>query len=150
MRIEIEIPKEFEADYTADKFADFLGRVRADIDYNGMCGNYERETADVLAEAFKNSRVIQSVAHEGGRLIDAEKLIDFIKDDDCPCMLQTALINIIKAQRTTYDVDKVMEQLKNYSYTETQDDMNPFEPVKVVTLEDAIEIVKAGGIDEVD
>lgn len=70
MKIEIEIPEEFEKDYTADKFADFLGRVRADIDYNGMCGNYERETADVLAEAFKNSKVIQEVAYKGGRLVD--------------------------------------------------------------------------------
>lgn len=64
MRIEIEIPEEFEVDYTADKFADFLARVKADIDCNGMCGNYERETADVLEESFKNSRVVQSVAHE--------------------------------------------------------------------------------------
>lgn len=159
MRIEIDIPEEFEKDYTTDKFAEFLGRVRADIDYNGMCGNYERETADVLAEAFKNSKVVQPVAYEGGRLIDADELIELMtKDRDYAgengfmdmFYERQHLIGIINEQPTAYDVDKVMEQLKNYSYTETQDDMNPFEPIKVVTLEDAIEIVKEGGIDEVD
>lgn len=56
MRIEIEIPEEFEADYAKDKFSDFFGRVMADINYNGLCGKYEQETAEILAEAFKNSK----------------------------------------------------------------------------------------------
>lgn len=63
---------------------------------------------------------------------------------------RTEFDQVIMCISTAYDVDAVVEQLENYSYTETQDDMNPFEPVKVVTLEDAIEIVKVGGIDEVD
>ena len=148
MRIEIEIPEEFEVDYSTDKFAEFLGRVKADIDYNGMCGNYERETADVLAEAFKNSRVVHPVAHDGGRLIDAEKLIDFIKDDDCPCMLQTALLNIIKAQPIAYDVDKVVEQLESES-ARWQDSGDAYNDEKekgvAIGFRKAIEIVKGGG-----
>ena len=52
------------------------------------------------------------------------------------------LIKAFKNSKTTYNVDKVVEQLKRASYTEAQDDMNPYEPTEVVALSDAIEIVK--------
>lgn len=56
MKIEIEIPKEFEVDYNADKFEDFFMRVMNDIDWNGnLCGNYEKETAEMFVKAFQNS-----------------------------------------------------------------------------------------------
>lgn len=60
MKIEIEIPKEFEEDYNSDKFEDFFARVMADIEMGEyfdrcLCGNYERETAYMLWDAFKNS-----------------------------------------------------------------------------------------------
>lgn len=55
MEITIDIPNEFVVDYAADKFNDFFSRVIADIDYNGLCGNYEKETAEMFIEAFKNS-----------------------------------------------------------------------------------------------
>lgn len=59
MKIEIEIPKEFEVDYNSDKFEDFFMRVMNDIEMNDiemndeyisghLCGNYEKETALVL------------------------------------------------------------------------------------------------------
>lgn len=54
MKILIDIPKEFEIDYRTDRFADFFGRVEADMDV--ICGNYERETADILRNAFAESR----------------------------------------------------------------------------------------------
>lgn len=56
MKIEIEIPKEFEVDYNADKFEDFFMRVMFDIDWNGnLCGNYEKETAEMFVKSFQNS-----------------------------------------------------------------------------------------------
>lgn len=60
MKIEIEIPKEFEDDYNSDKFEDFFARVMADIEMDEyfdrcLCGNYEMETAKMFVEAFKNS-----------------------------------------------------------------------------------------------
>ena len=55
MEITINIPNEFVVDYAADKFNEFFSRVIADIDYNGLCGNYEKETAEMFIEAFKNS-----------------------------------------------------------------------------------------------
>lgn len=56
MRIEIEIPKEFECDYNADKFNDFFSRVLCDIKDGELCGNYEMETAEMLLKAFEESK----------------------------------------------------------------------------------------------
>lgn len=56
MKLVIEIPKKFETDYTFDKFAVFFARVIADIDFRGACGNYEKEIAEMLINAFKNAK----------------------------------------------------------------------------------------------
>lgn len=58
MIIQLEIPKNFESEYQKDKFDEFFRRVYADIDCTGMCGNYEAETAIMLADAFENSKPI--------------------------------------------------------------------------------------------
>ena len=57
MKITIEIPEEFEIDYKTDKFKDFFQRVLADMDY--VCGNYERETAEMLIKAFESSNPVK-------------------------------------------------------------------------------------------
>lgn len=59
MKIQIDIPAEFENDYNTDKFEDFFSRVTADIDCNGLCGNYEKETAEMFMDVFEKSKVIQ-------------------------------------------------------------------------------------------
>lgn len=159
MRIEIEIPEEFGADYNVNRFSDFFSRVMADIDYNGICGNYERETADVLAEAFKNSRVVQPVAYKCGRLIDADKLIELmIKDRDYAgengfmdmFYERQHLIGAINEQLTAYDVDKVVEQLESES-ARWQDSGDAYNDEKekgvAIGFRRAIEIVKGGGAD---
>jgi len=61
MRIEIEIPKEFECDYNEDKFDEFFGRVLSDIVDGTTCGRYERETAEMLQKAFEESKVAYDV-----------------------------------------------------------------------------------------
>lgn len=58
MIIQLEIPKEFAKDYVNNRFDDFFRRVYADIDNEGMCGNYEGETAQMMARAFKESRCL--------------------------------------------------------------------------------------------
>ena len=60
MKIEIEIPKEFEKHYLNDKFEDSLNRVLFDLKgYIGswVCGLYEYETVEMLIKAFKESDV---------------------------------------------------------------------------------------------
>lgn len=55
MEIKINIPKDFTGDYIVDKFKDFFSRVIADIDNNGLCGNYEKEIAEMFIKAFDES-----------------------------------------------------------------------------------------------
>lgn len=56
MKVVIDIPKDFEGDYIADKFKDFFSRVIADIDdYKGMRGRYEKEIAEMFLKAFGDS-----------------------------------------------------------------------------------------------
>lgn len=57
MKLTIDIPKGYEKDFIADKFKDFFSRVIADINCDGMCGNYEKEIAEMFLEAFNNAIV---------------------------------------------------------------------------------------------
>lgn len=93
------------------------------------------------------------------RLIDAEALTDEIKenkkilqkglgkDAEFAYISADSVLKTIYNQPTAYDPDKVVEKLKKDSYTETQNDMDPFDPSEVVNLESAIEIVEGGGVD---
>ena len=62
MKIEIEIPKEFEEHFNQDKFKDSLERIMADIKHsleNGDClcaGRYEYETIEMLEKALEDSK----------------------------------------------------------------------------------------------
>ena len=64
MRIEIEIPKEFEKHFNQDKFKDSFERIMADIEHSlekGDClcaGRYEYETIEMLEKAFENSKTL--------------------------------------------------------------------------------------------
>ena len=57
MKLTIDIPKGYERDFIADKFKDFFSRVIADIDFKGICGNYEKEIAEMFLEAFDKAIV---------------------------------------------------------------------------------------------
>ena len=57
MKIEIEIPKEFENDYVANRFEDFFRRMLAEIQYGDLCDEYEYEIAEMLFKAFKSSKI---------------------------------------------------------------------------------------------
>lgn len=61
MRIEIEIPVEFESDYRGDKFKDFFSRVLCDIKDGTLCGNYEKETVEMFIKAFEESKIAYDV-----------------------------------------------------------------------------------------
>lgn len=62
MKIVIEIPPEFEQDYVSNKFTDFFNRIKVDIDTNHViCGNYEKETAEMFIKAFADSKESKSL-----------------------------------------------------------------------------------------
>ena len=77
MRIEIEIPKEFEEHFNQDKFKDSFERIMADIKHsleNGDClcaGRYEFETIEMLVNAFENSR----------QAYDVDKVVEELETD---------------------------------------------------------------------
>ena len=55
MKILIDIPKEFEADYNTDRFAEFFHRCFSDM--GTCCGKYEQETAEMMEKAFTESKI---------------------------------------------------------------------------------------------
>lgn len=57
MKLTIDIPREYERDFSADKFKDFFSRVIADINCDGMCGFYEKEIAEMFLEVFDKAIV---------------------------------------------------------------------------------------------
>ena len=64
MRIIIDIPKEFEDDYKGDMFKDFFSRVLCDIQDGTLCGNYEKETAEMFLKAFNESKPMDRIVEE--------------------------------------------------------------------------------------
>ena len=84
------------------------------------------------------------------RLIDADKLIEVLHESlegDCYLREDYEFMGIdefIKNQPTAYDVDKVVEELEEYS---NADEAERHGTIPVIELDDAIEIVKRGGID---
>ena len=56
MKIQITIPREFEDHYYKDHFDDALHRLSADAHL--LAGNYEQETAKMLATALKEAKPV--------------------------------------------------------------------------------------------
>ena len=84
MKIEIEIPKEYEYDYNTDKFDEFFQRVLSDISDGVLCGRYERETANMLMEALKNSNITdtQWTDREKQLIDDIENAKGYVEGDN--------------------------------------------------------------------
>lgn len=77
MRIEIEIPKEFEQHFSQDKFKDSFERIMTDIEYdslkneNYLCaGKYEHKIIGMLEKAFENSKKAYPVNEAVSQLED--------------------------------------------------------------------------------
>ncbi len=54
MKVEIEVPKEFESQFVKDGFKEALERVKADIHL--VAGNSEKEIIEMLINGFSKSR----------------------------------------------------------------------------------------------
>ena len=86
------------------------------------------------------------------RLIDADKLIERIEEITSTDMMKVLVEDWINSEPTAFDVDKVVEQLeKSHFHTESTFDDDGCcndDSEEVVNLNEAIEIVRKGGIDE--
>ena len=84
MKLIIDIPKEFETDYKGDKFKDFFSRVLCDIDKGVLCGNYEKETAEMFLKAFDESVPMSNIVEKlEEEYVDCQKNMNLVKDEDC-------------------------------------------------------------------
>ena len=89
MRIEIDIPKEFEEHFNQDKFKDSLERIMADIGrsleigINVCAGRYEYETIKMLAEALENSKSAYDIDNVVKELY--EKRTEILLSNDYEC-----------------------------------------------------------------
>ena len=119
MKIEIDIPKEFEQHFKQDKFKDSLERIMADIWHsleigNCLCaGNYEYETIKMLEEALENSKLAYNV---------------------------DKVVKELEKHKDTTDLTTVDEEMV-VGFTIYQGAFND-------AIDKAIEIVKAGGIND--
>lgn len=77
------------------------------------------------------------------RLIDADAFERSVMFGDADDMQD--VIYALRNYPTAYDPDKVVEQLKSVSYERYENDGMGGE--RVVNMDDAIEIVKGGGVD---
>lgn len=93
-----------------------------------------------------------------GRLIDADKLLeetrrdrDYAEKNGFLDMYyeRQVLIDRIESQPTAYDVDKIIEQLEEIRVKKTcnKEKCDTKELCRICVVDDAIEIVKGGGVD---
>ena len=84
------------------------------------------------------------------RLVDVDKLIETLNRLEIP--FNADINNIIISQPTAFNVDKVVEQLeKSHFHTDATFDDDGCcndDSEEVVNLNEAIEIVRRGGMDE--
>ena len=91
-----------------------------------------------------------------GRLIDEGELVKVLKEratNEAICGYMTAydvtnsIIDEVKEQPTAYDPDKVLEQLEEIRVKKTcnKEKCDEKELCRICVVDDAIEIVKAGG-----
>lgn len=84
------------------------------------------------------------------RLIDVDKLFETLNKLEIP--FNADINNIIFSQPTAFDVDKVVEQLeKSHFHTDATFDDDGYcndDSEEVVNLNEAIEIVRSGGLDD--
>ena len=106
MRIEIEIPKEFEEHFKQNKFKDSFGRIMEEIGRNlrsrycSYAGRYEYETIEMLQKAFENSRKaydVDKVVEDLKEVMQDLSVIEIFSHIDFDSTIQSGLDNFLKA-----------------------------------------------------
>lgn len=99
MKLIIDIPKEFEAEYNGDKFKDFFSRVLCDIDKGTLCGNYEKETAEMFLKAFDESVPMANIVENIVTSLESEKTVFLgTRTEQTDTILIDDAINIVKRE----------------------------------------------------
>lgn len=80
-----------------------------------------------------------------GRLIDADAFLQNLINCDIGRKSLEKVIEAVKKQPTAYDPDKVVQQLEDRSTLSRP--VGWTKSYEIITLKDAIEIVKDGGVD---
>ena len=89
MKIEIDIPKEFEEHFKQDKFKNSLERIMAGIKHSLEDGNYvygtkyEYETIEMLGKAFEDSKSAYNVDKVVEELYEERTKILLSNDYEC-------------------------------------------------------------------
>ena len=96
MKIIIDIPKEFERHFQADKFEDSLHRLSADAHL--LAGNYEQETVIMLINAFKYAVQIEETTNAGRIRAMTDEELSKLLSKNCPALE--------KVDCSKYPVDK--------------------------------------------
>ena len=78
------------------------------------------------------------------RLIDVDKLLEELKQYH-PLSISSGILSDIEYFPTAYDIDRVIEQLKNVSFVDVDEEYAD-DGQRMLFLHDAIEIVKRGGV----
>lgn len=99
VKLTIDIPREYKRDFIANKFKDFFSRVIADIDYSGLCGNYEKEIAEMFLEAFDKAIVGEinpnaNVIPVANISFDKEDMQKMIQDELKKFQVENGLIEV--------------------------------------------------------
>lgn len=83
------------------------------------------------------------------RLIDEEKLMEDMQKTITEKSGTIDWLNMIYRQPTAYDVDKVVDQLEEIRVKKTcnKEKCDTKELCRICVVDDAIEIVKGGGVD---
>ena len=99
MKLIINIPKEFETDYEVNRFQDFFTRVLYSIEkvdgLYGLCGNYEKETAEMFLKAFNESVPMANIVEK----LEEEKTMAYDKwDGGSSYKAYSKAINIVQQE----------------------------------------------------
>ena len=78
------------------------------------------------------------------RLIDVDKLLEELREYH-PLSLSYGILSDIEYFPTAYDIDRVIEQLKNVSFVDVDEEYAD-DGQRMLFLHDAIEIVKRVGV----
>lgn len=61
IKVSIDIPEEFVKDFNTNRFQEFFERVLSDMNGQGLCGKYERETAEMFCQHSRMRRQFKAI-----------------------------------------------------------------------------------------